>query len=288
MVQTKCPKCGAATIPAMGRSYCKRCGWNRDAAERRLTRVRWIIPALIAIFDLMGVIALGIEQHNWVGAILFATLPTLLLGVIFAGATQGLRQLRDASQGTGEGNDAPVSTTEDHAIRGGKAEQYDFLLSLSPPRPVQLTRRGKLTFSVMLLMVLIIEMLLLSNLYGVWERSHSFAEFRGQEFFFACIALLIAIIPYFMRRWARRDWNLLENGAVAKGRVIKQRYFKNNSTITYEFQDASGKSHSGSGNDFTRTLEEGMSVAIFYDPQHPESNLATCASLLEIVNPAGE
>ena len=287
MTQMKCPKCGAAAIPAMGRSYCRKCGWNRDAAERRLTRVRWLVPVLIAIFDLMGVIALGIEQHNWAGAILFVTLPTLLLGVIFAGATQGLRQLRNAGQGTGEGDDAPGNAAEDNAFRDEKAEQYNFLLSLPAPRPVRLTRRGRLTFSVALLAVLVVDTLLLSNLYGVWERSHSLAEFHGQEIFFACVALLVASMPFFMRRGVRHDWNLLENGAVAKGCVTKQRYFKNNSTITYEFQDASGKTHSGSGNDFTRTLEEGMSVAIFYDPQHPESNLAMCASLLEIANPGG-
>ncbi len=99
MTQMKCPKCGAAMIPAMGRSYCSQCGWNRTAAERRLVRVRWLAPALIVIFDLMGIIGLGIRDHNWAGAILLATLPVLLLGVVFAGATQGLRQLRGQIRG---------------------------------------------------------------------------------------------------------------------------------------------------------------------------------------------
>jgi len=290
MVEMKCPKCGAATIPAMGRSYCKKCGWNRDAAERRLVRVRWVVPALIAIFDFMGVIALGLEQHNWAGAILFATLPTLLLGFLFAAATQGLRQLREAGQGIGgiESGAAPANVIEDKATFDEQTEQYNFLLSLPPPRPVRLTRRGRLTFSVMLLTVFVIDLLLLSNLYGVWERSHSFAEFHAQEIFFACLAVVIASVPFFMRRGVVRDRDLLENGAAAKGRVTKQHYFKNNSTITYEFQDASGKMYSGSGSDFTRTLEVGMSTTIFYNRQHPESNLAACASLLEIVNPGGE
>lgn len=278
-------------VPAMGRSYCGRCGWNRDAAERRLVRVRWLVPALIVIFDLMGIIALGLEQHNWGGAILFATLPTLLLGFIFAGATQGLRQLRTANRGlaTSEGDStATANAGEAGTSSDEKTEQYNFLLSLPLPRPVRLTRRGRLTLTVMLMTVLVIDVLLLSNLYGAWQRTHSFADFHAQEFFFTCLAVLIAGIPYFMRRGMMRDRDLMENGAVAKGRVIKQRRFKNNSTITYEFQDASGKAYSRSANDLTRTLEEAMSVPVFYDAANPARNVAACASFFEIANPSGE
>src|SRR5487761_1101177 len=78
MAQTACSKCGAAAESAMGRPYCAKCGWNRDAAARRLQRVTGLLPALIVLFDLVGIIGIGFVMKNWPGAILFATLPTLL------------------------------------------------------------------------------------------------------------------------------------------------------------------------------------------------------------------
>ncbi|HEV2224057.1 MAG TPA: hypothetical protein VGR84_13745, partial [Candidatus Acidoferrales bacterium] len=67
-----------------------------------------------------------------------------------------------------------------------------------------------------------------------------------------------------------------------------QRTLKSNSIITYEFEDAEGKTIAGSGNDLTRSLYEGMSVPVFYDAQNSKRQIAACASFFEIVNPESE
>ena len=291
MARVTCPKCGAAAGSAMGRPYCAKCGWNRDAAARRLRRVTWLLPALIAFFDLAGIIGIGFVMKNWPGAILFATLPTLLLGFVYAGAWQGLTKLRspvasalasDSSAASSAAASAQVLSAND------KAEQYSFLVSLPPPRPVRLGRRGQISMTAILLSSFAFEAFLIWNLYATWYRMHSFADFRGPEIFLACLAVLIASIPFFVRRGMVRDQNLVENGAVAIARVTRQRNFKNNATIAYEFQDAAGKTISGSGNDLTRSFREGMTVPVFYDPQNSTRHVAACASFFEIVPPSAE
>jgi len=289
MARVTCPKCGAAAGSAMGRPYCAKCGWNRDAAARRLRRVTWLLPALIVFFDLIGIIGIGFVMKNWPGAILFATLPTLLLGFVYAGARQGLTKLRSpvASALASDSSAASSAAASAQALSANdKAEQYSFLVSLPPPRPVRLSRRGQISMTAILLSSFAFEAFLIWNLYATWYGTHSFADFRGPEIFLACLAVLIASIPFFVRRGMVRDQNLVENGAVAIARVTRQRSFKNNATIAYEFQDAAGKTISGSGNDLTRSFREGMTVPVFYDPHNSTRHVAACAAYFEVAHPS--
>lgn len=274
----------------MGTPYCAKCGWNREAAVRKLTRITWLLPALIVVFDLIGIIGLGFVKHNWSGAILFATLPTLLLGFVYAGAKQGLTKLR-APQGTASssrGDVASVARTADASINQEKSQRYHFLVSLPPPRPVRLGPRGKVMLTVVLLVVFVLDAFLIWSLYGLWYSTRSFADFHGPQIFLACLTVLIACVPFFVRRGMVRHKNLMENGAVAMARVTGQRTLKNNSIITYEFEDANGKSISESGPDLTRSLYEGMTVPVFYDAQNSERQVAACASFFEIIAPGAE
>lgn len=291
MAQTtrmKCPNCGAATVPAMGRSYCERCGWNREAAERRYVRVQWVLPLLILIFDFMGIVALGIERHDWPGAILFATLPTLLLGFVYAGVRQELARMRAPLRATADGADdeaAVLTQAADAAAGAEKSEQYAFLLSLPAPRPVRLNRRGRRVVNLLLLFVFGMEAFLAWTLHGVWYRDQVMSQSRAPEIFLAAFMVLIACLPFFMRRGMVRDLKLMENGALAMGRVTEQREFRNASAITYEFQDGTGKTISSSANDLTRTFFAGMTIPVFYDAQNPKRNVAVGASFFEIANP---
>lgn len=272
----------------MGTPYCAKCGWNREAAVRKLTRITWLLPALIVVFDLFGIVGLGFAMHNWSGAILFATLPTLLLGFVYAGAKQGLTKLR-APQGTANlgGDSASVAEIATARVNQEKSQQYDFLVSLPPPRPVRLGPRGRIMLTVVLLVVFFLNAFLIWSLYGVWQGTRSFADFHGPQIFLACLTLLIACVPFFVRRGMVRHKNLMENGAVAMARVTGQRTLKSNSIITYEFEDADGKTISESGPDLTRSLYEGMTVPVFYDAQNAKRQVVACASFFEIANPSG-
>ena len=289
MTRTKCPNCGATTVPAMGRFYCARCGWNRDAAERRYIRVQWVLPLLILIFDFMGIVALGIERHDWPGAILFATLPTLLLGFVYVGVRQGLARMRAPLSAAAEatGDDAvSFPQVPEKAASAEKSEQYGFLLTLPLPRPVRLTRRGRRMVNLLLLFVFGMEVFLAWTLHGVWYRNQVMGQSRTPEFFLFAFMVLLAALPFFMRRGMVRDLRLMESGAVALGRVAEQRDARNASTIQYDFEDAAGKTVSASANDLTRSFTVGMSVPVFYDARNPQRNLAACASLLEIIKPS--
>lgn len=256
---------------------------------RKLTRITWLLPALIVVLDLVGIVGLGFVKHDWSGAILFATLPTLLLGFVYAGAKQGLTKLR-APQGMASrsrGDAASFAKTADASVNQERSQQYDFLVWLPPPRPVRLGFRGKIMLTVVLLVVFFLDAFLLWSLYGLWYGAHSFADFHGPQIFLACLAALIACVPFFVRRGIVRHKNLMENGAVAMARVTGQRNLKSNSIITYEFEDGNGKAISESGPDLTRSLCEGMTVPVFYDAENPKRQVAACASFFEIVNPSG-
>ena len=271
---------------AVGTPYCAKCGWNREAAVRKLTRITWLLPALIVVFDLIGIIGLGFVKHKWSGAILFATLPTLLLGFVYAGAKQGLTKLRAPQGTTRRGGDASFATAASASVNREKSQQYDFLVSLPPPRPVRLGPRGKIMLTVVLLVVFFLDAFLIWSLYGLWYGTRSFADFHGPQIFLASLTALIACVPFFVRRGIVRHKNLMENGAVAMARVTGQRTLKNNSVITYEFEDANGKTISESGPDLTRSLFEGMTVPVFYDAKNPKRHVAACGSFFEIVNPS--
>ena len=290
MAQITCPKCGAAADVAVGTPYCAKCGWNREAAVRKLTRIAWLLPALIVVFDLIGIIGLGFVKHNWSGAILFATLPTLLLGFVYAGAKQGLTKLK-MPQGTASNSRSDAASfakTANASVNQEKSQQYDFLVSLATPRPVRLGARGKIMLTVVLLVVFFLDAFLIRSLYEVWYETRSFADFHGPQIFLACLTVLIACAPFFVRRRMIRHKNLMEDGAVAIARVTGQRNLKSNSIITYEFEDASGKTISESGPDLTRSFYPGMTVPVFYDAQNPKRQVAACASFFEIVNPGTE
>lgn len=288
MRQLKCPECGAIAQMAMGTPYCVKCGWNREGAVRRLKRFSWVLPALIAGFDAVGIFGAGFAKHDWPGAILIALLPTLLLGFVYAGVKQGLTKLRAPAKES-SANAGPVASdmAAQSAAAAEKSEQYDFLISLPPPRPVQLGRRGKRLLTLLLAFAIGMEAFLLWSFYGAWQRSAMVPNSRGLEILLICFMVLVAALPFFVRRGILRDKALMENGALAMGRITTQKNVKNASLITYEFRDASGGSLTGSGNDLSRSFYPEMTVPVFYDAENPKRNLAACASFFEIAAPGG-
>jgi len=254
---------------------------------RRLRRFAWLLPSLIVLFDGIGIFGVGLKMHDWPGAILFATLPTLLLGFVYAGVRHGLNKLRlpAAAGASSEINAASVANAAEASAANEKSEQYEFLISLPPPRPVQLSRRGKRLLMLLLAFALGMEGFLVWSFYGIWQRAAIVPSSRGPEILMVSLMILVACLPLFVRRGMVRDKNLMENGAVAMGRVTEQKNVKNASLITYEFTDTESRSISGSGNDLTRSFFPEMTVPVFYDPQNSKRNVAACASFFEVANP---
>jgi hypothetical protein len=148
-----------------------------------------------------------------------------------------------------------------------------------------MTRRGKMSVTVIAAAVLVFGLVLVAMalLQPPAARGNSAPPSRA-----LVIALplgLLTAIALVMQRVLARERELLGEGEVAMGRVIKQWTARNGSGIRYEFTTASGETISRMTTDFARQLMEGMTVPVFYDPLEPKKQVALCAAFYEVVLP---
>ena len=144
--------------------------------------------------------------------------------------------------------------------------------------------RGRFSVALSLLAVLIFGTIIGVHLYAVWARSLSFATFGPKDWVMTGAAALFLLIPFGLWRNQVKECDLLENGEVVVGRVVRQwSSGKNNSSIEYTFKDFEGHEHKGTGFDYTMKLFEGMAVPVFYDRDNPKRQIASCSTLHEVV-----
>lgn len=92
--------------------------------------------------------------------------------------------------------------------------------------------------------------------------------------------ILVLLLPVGMWRSQVRECDLLENGEVAMGKIVRRwTGDKTNTSVQYEFSDYQGQTHAGGGYDYTGKLYEGMSVPVFYDRENPKRQIAYCATM---------
>jgi hypothetical protein len=173
------------------------------------------------------------------------------------------------------------------SLRDAQASQpgpeYQALMRMSRPRDVRMARRGVFNLSLILLVVLLFLTLMVVELYRAWGVLHSFAKFETREWSMVGFTAFLLLILLSQWRTMARERDLLENGQLALARVVGKWASRNNSTITYEFQDATGRDHRAADTDYTRRLEPGMTVAVFYNRDHPKRRVAACATFHEVV-----
>ncbi len=158
------------------------------------------------------------------------------------------------------------------------------LLRTSRPREIQMATHGKFSLAVGVLVVVTFGAVLGAHLYGEWARTLSFATFQTKDWGMAAGVIVLLLLPLGMWRSQVRECDLLENGEIAMGKILRQwKDDKNNSSVEYEFSDTQGQTHKGMGFDYTGKLFEGMSVPVFYDREDPKRQIAYCATMHEIV-----
>ena len=79
-----------------------------------------------------------------------------------------------------------------------------------------------------------------------------------------------------------RERELLANGELATGYVVKQTNGRYTQSVEYRFQDGAGNTVSGRSNDASRSLYEGMPTPVFYDPVDPTHNVSLDCSLTKL------
>ena len=173
------------------------------------------------------------------------------------------------------------------ALDGGAiapSAQDQALLKTSRPREIRMAKRGKIGFTAAALGVALFAMVPGAHLYSVWVRTQSFTAFQTKDWVVAAAFILLLLLPVGMWRSQVRECDLLENGEVALGKIVRRWTDpRNNPSVEYEFSDTQGQTHQGSSLDYSRKLYEGMSVPVFYDRDNPKRQIAYCATMHEIV-----
>jgi hypothetical protein len=232
-------------------------------------------PNQLAIFG--GVFAIGISV-NFIVAMRarrkLQALPSPATRTAATVGTAGADAFASRGMTAGGGSDAAIEPSA----------QDKALLRTSRPREIQMAKRGKLSLTVTALVVAIFGTVLGAHLYGEWARTLSFATFQTKDWAMVAGFVLLLLMPVGVWRSQARECDLLENGEVALGKIVRQwKDDKNNSSVEYEFSDYQGQAHKGMGFDYSGKLYEGMSVPVFYDRDNPKRQIAYCATMHEIV-----
>jgi hypothetical protein len=167
-------------------------------------------------------------------------------------------------------------------------ETSRILAELPRPRPVRMSRRGKI-------IAMVVSTALLASL-GIYAAAGMAIQrpVGGQSAGpsqFPVYALSIAFIVVYaivMLNVIGRQKHLLAEGEMATAHVTKRWMARNGPNIRYEFTTPLGEHFSRGAADGSRRLTVGMNVPVFYDPQRPKRQLALCASFYEVVLPGKE
>jgi hypothetical protein len=294
-----CPRCHGVTLLAINTPYCPNCGWNRDVAMMRARSSLVTLPIGIMMMGafIFFMIHFGRFRNPYQIAI-FCAVPTvgiLVNYIVMKRAVSRLKTLPAPAIRTGAAAAVPATSADafasgDTSVGGGSSAaiepsaQDKALLRTSRPREIQMAKRGKLSLAVTVLVVVTFGTVLGAHLCGEWARTLSFATFQTKDWAMAAGFILLLLLPVGMWRSQVRECDLLENGEVAMGKVVRRwNDEKNNASVEYEFSDYQGQTRKGLGFDYTEKLYEGMSVPVFYDRDNPKRQIAYCSTMHEIV-----
>lgn len=169
-------------------------------------------------------------------------------------------------------------------VSGPYDEMSRVLAGLPRPRPVRITRRGKMNATVITFALAISLGVFVA---GLMTTSRATGQNAGPSDFLTYalpIALVVGVVIV-MLRTIKQQKVLLAEGEVAMARVTKRWIARNGPNIRYEFRTPLGENFSRSTGDASRSLSVGMSVPVFYVPQRPKRQIALCAAVYEVVLP---
>jgi hypothetical protein len=266
---------------ALGKTYCPQCGWNREAAEKQTRLLLRLLPVLVIAFDapLITYIFLGRAEMPSLAALgALAIVPAILLVLVVRGKVRiGSAGASPASSVKTEAAATPPNAAPSGAITG----EYRALMKLPRPRPVRMSRQGRMNTAIITISMLLFGAALIAAV--VIKPASGSGTTPPRVVVYALPLALIAVIGFVMRRsLAQQRW-LLAEGDIAMARVTKQWVARNGHGIRYEFTVPDGETFSRMTTDNARQLLVGMDVPVFYDPEAPKKQVAMCASFYEVV-----
>jgi hypothetical protein len=165
------------------------------------------------------------------------------------------------------------------------AQQYALLAELPRPRPVRMSRQGKLNVTIVVITLLLLAggLIAMSVMQPQSGRKNHAPPPRALVYVLPLG--LVSVIALVMQLSVARQRQLLVEGEIAMARVTKQWITRNGYGINYEFTTPAGGAFSRMSTDTARRLLVGMDVPVFYDPQRPKRQVALCASFYEVILP---
>jgi hypothetical protein len=181
---------------------------------------------------------------------------------------------------------------QDSGTPGDIAGPYDemsrVLATLPRPRPVRMSRRGKI-IAIVVLSALLASLGIYAVAGVLAQRAAGGQEAGASQFpVYALSIVFIVVFDIVMLNVIGRQKRMLADGEMAVARVTKQWMARNGPNIYYEFTTPLGEHFTRGAADTSRRLSVGMNVPVFYDPQKPKRQLALCASFYELVLPGND
>jgi len=276
MAKISCPACHIqATKVSLTNGYkyyCPYCGWNvevaRTALRSTIRKSYWML-GLAAAISLLALIG---NRASWgiaaAVALAFGGLPAFWI----SRARHDLGRLGNVRKPAGAEAMPPASPTE--------SQSWSLLTSLPRPRRLKLSWRGRAYALIALVGGPI-------ALYWMTMDIREGLRLGGSDHSGAwSLAVAGAVVCFYMLRFVHarlRERRLLAEGATATGYVISQETNRYSQSIAYRFQDAGGRTFTARCADPSRSLYEGMTTPVFYDPNQPTQSIPLDCSLTKIV-----
>lgn len=181
-------------------------------------------------------------------------------------------------------DEASSSATPGENIPGPYDEVSRVLAAMPRPRPVRMSRRGKMTAAVVSVALLFAVGAFTASLFAQKAAAGRNAAPTPFLNFVLPVGMVLVIVPIMLRTLGQQKL-LLAEGEMTTARVTKKWAARNGPNIRYEFTTPLGEHFSRSASDGSRQLSVGMNVPLFYDSQRPKKQLALCASFYEVVTP---
>jgi hypothetical protein len=276
------------TASALGKTFCPRCGWNREAAEKQTRFFLRLLPVLVIVFDapLIIWVFIGHAEVPILGFLgLIAIVPAILVVLVMRGKVRVFESGTPPVLVTLQAGATSITAPSDEV-----AGQYKTLTELQRPRPVRMSRQGKMSTAIIVISLLVFAGVLVAmvqlhpgvpSVPGATEK----AAMPRAVLYVLPLCMIVAVV-FFMRRSLMQQKWLLSMGEVAMGRVTKQWIARNGNGIRYDFTTPTGETISRMTTDASRQLLPGMDVPIFYDPREPKKQVALCSSFYEVQSPA--
>jgi hypothetical protein len=280
MANLECPLCHSATDKAGKLRYCPRCGWNKkEAAQQLRISLRLMPVAIVAAVLAVALLGHSAPKQSPAVYLLIVGIPTVVYLFAYVSVKRAMSKLESVpDMQTPESADGRAP-----ALIAEPSPRDQALLRTSRPREVRMSARGKKSLGIIAGLVCVFETVLMWQLYRLWAMSHSFEGYQRKDWALVGLVVLLVLLPLSTWRTMAGERELLENGELTMGQVLKKWSTRDGATVFYEFQDASGQTHKHSGMDYSRTLEIGMPLAIFYDRDNPKKQVAACSALHEVV-----